>query len=265
MREAPRTSRLNQAGVGLSLGALAGLVALDLELLALVSFWGDRSFLVPASAVVGALLGLTPLRRLVVWAAGLLLVLWLAVAYTPLTTRLAEGLVRRDEPQAADAVFVFGSGIQEDGDPSVDSMSRLLRGVELVAEGRSDHLVVSEIPPPQGRSEPIARAWLGRFARRGEVLAVGPVRNTRDEALAVARLFRERGWRKVLAVTSPTHSRRASASLEQQGLDVVSVPSVETQFDEDDLDKPAERRRAFGFLAHEQVGLIVYRRRGWIE
>jgi uncharacterized SAM-binding protein YcdF (DUF218 family) len=246
-------------------GTLGGLVALDLELPTLVSMTGDRSFLVLVAAMLGALLWLTSLRRLVAWAAALLAGLWLVVTFTPLTAWLRDGLVRKDPPQAADAVFVFGSRIQEDGDPTTDAMSRLLKGVELVAQGRAPRLVVSELPPPNGRYAPVAQAWVGEFASRGEVLSVGLVQNTHEEAVAVARLFRERGWRRVLAVSSPTHTRRAAATLEKEGLEVISVPAIETRFDLERLDWPAERRRAFGAITHERIGLLVYRRRGWID
>jgi uncharacterized SAM-binding protein YcdF (DUF218 family) len=258
-------SRRRRAWTGLGAGAVAGFVALDLDLAALVSFWADRTFLVPAGAFIGAALWPTPLRRVAVAGVALLAALWLAVAFTPLTSWMREGLVRRDVPQAGDAVFVFASRIQEDGDPSTDAMSRLVRGLELVSDGRSRFLVVPEMPVPQGRYGPLAGAWVQRFAPRAEVLTVGPVHNTHDEAVAVAHLFRERGWKTVLAVTSPTHTRRASAALEFQGLDVVASPSVETRYDLERLERPGDRREAFSNLAHEWVGLFVYRRRGWID
>jgi uncharacterized SAM-binding protein YcdF (DUF218 family) len=258
-------SRWTAAGTGLGMGALAGLVTADLGLPSLVSWYGDRSYLVPAAAVLVALAWLTPLRRLAALGVLLLSLLWAAVAFTPLTGWMAEGLVRRDPVVPADAVFVFGSRVQEDGDPTTDAMSRLLRGVELVAEGRAPVLVVSEVPPPAGPYEPLARAWVERFARRGEVRSVGRIVNTRDEAVAVARLARERGWRRVLAVTSPTHTRRASAALEKEGLLVVAVPSVETRFDLERLRWPGDRREAFSAIAKERLGYVVYRRRGWVD
>jgi uncharacterized SAM-binding protein YcdF (DUF218 family) len=246
-------------------GALAGFVIIDLGLPSLVSFWGERSAFVPGVALVGAALWLTPLRRLAAVTVGILVGLWLVVAYTPLTGWMAEGLVRRDPVQAADAVFVFGSKIQDDGDPTTDAMSRLLRGVELVAAGRAPYLVVSEVRGMPGRYTPIARDWVERFAPKAEVLTVGPIRNTHGEAVAVERLSRKRGWRRVLAVTSPTHTRRASATLEAQGLEVVAVPAVETEFDLERLELPGDRRAAFGGLAHEWIGLFVYAQRGWID
>jgi uncharacterized SAM-binding protein YcdF (DUF218 family) len=255
---------VSRLGVGLVAGALAGLIAVDLSLPSLVSYWGDRTWLVPLAALAGGLLWLTPLRRAVVWAVALLSLLWVVVSFTPVTSWLADGLVRRDPVEAADAVFVFASRVQEDGDPASDAMSRLLKGVELVAEGRAAWLVVSEIPPPAGPYAPLARSWLEAFARRGEVVSVGRIGNTRDEAVALARLCRERGWTRVLAVTSPTHTRRAAAALEREGLVVFAVPSIETRFDLEGLRRGGDRRSAFGSIAHERIGLVVYRRRGWI-
>jgi uncharacterized SAM-binding protein YcdF (DUF218 family) len=257
--------RRRRTWTGLLAGAMAGFIALDLDLPSLVSYWGDRTLLVPAAALVGAAVWATPLRRLALAGVVFLVGLWLAVSYTPLTSWMREGLVREDPIQAGDAVFVFASKVQEDGDPSSAAMSRLLRGLELVEEGRSTHLVVSEMPDPQGRYAPLAEAWIERFVPSAQVVAVGPIVNTHEEAVAVARLFRERGWRRVLAVTSPTHTRRAAAALEAQGLEVVAVPSVETTFDLERLERSGERREGFSTLAHERLGLFVYRRRGWID
>jgi len=257
--------RRARLGTGLLAGAFAGLVAVDLGLPSLVSWLGDRSSIVPWAAAVAALLWLTPLRRLAGAGVLLLALLWAVVSFTPLTSRMAEGLVRRDPVETADAVFVFSSRIQEDGDPTSDAMSRLLKGVELVADGRAPRIVVSEVPPPAGPYAPLARAWVAAFAPRAEVLGIGRIRNTHEEAVAVARLFRERGWSRVLAVTSPTHTRRAAAVLEKEGLVVFAVPAVETRFDLERLHRPGDRREAFSAVAHERVGLLVYRRRGWID
>jgi uncharacterized SAM-binding protein YcdF (DUF218 family) len=66
-------------------------------------------------------------------------------------------------------------------------------------------------------------------------------------------------------VTSPVHTRRAAAALERTGLEVIAVPSIETRYDLEDLDRPSDRRRGFGSIAHERVGLFVYGRRGWLR
>ena len=253
------------AGTGLCVGAILGMLSTDLDLPALVSYTPDRTLLVVGVAVVGALLWRTPLRKLLAVATIAVAALWLVVAFTPLVAWMADGLVRRDPVRAADAVFVFGSRLQTDGELTADAMSRLLKGLELVAEGRAPRLVVSELYPPSKAYAPIARAWAREFAPRAEVLAVGPVANTRDEAVLLARLLHERGLRRVLAVTSPVHTRRAAAALEREGLEVVAVPCVETRYDLETFDFPGDRRRAFGSVVHERVGLLVYARRGWLR
>ena len=173
--------------------------------------------------------------------------------------------MRRDPPSRGDAVFVFASSVQKDGEPTSGSATRLLKGIELLADGHSNRLVVSEI---RGYPDyaPTARGWTRRFVGRPvELAAVGPIMNSHDEAEAVARLFRERGWRRVLAVTSPVHTRRACAALERAGLEVVCVPSIETRYDLETLDRAGDRRIAFAPILHERIGLWLYRRRGWVS
>lgn len=264
MARASGATRPSQFGVGLVVGALVGFTALDLSMGSLVSFWSDATLAVPICALLGGLAWLTPLRRPFAVLAALAMSFWLVVSYTPVAKALASGLVRRDEPRAADAVFVFGSRIHDGGEPTSEAMSRLVEGLRLLAEGRASRLIVSEQPHSRLYA-PIARAWAHDFAPRAEILAVGPIHNTHDEAIAVARLCRERGWKRVLAVTSPVHTRRAAATLEKEGLEVVSVPSAETRYDLELLDQAGDRRRGFPSILHERIGLLVYRRRGWVD
>ncbi len=39
---------------------------------------------------------------------------------------------------------------------------------------------------------------------------------------------------------------------------------MKVDFDLERLRFPGDRRRAFGPIMHERIGLLVYRRRGWI-
>jgi uncharacterized SAM-binding protein YcdF (DUF218 family) len=254
-------------GVGLAVGTAAGLMANQLSLAGIASYSGPREPIVVAAAVMGAALWITPLRPLVAAAAIVLGAVCLAVGFTPLTAWMAEGLPRRDPVADADAVFVCASNLQRDGDPTPTALARLLRGIELVAEGRASRLVLSELRPPKPSYVPLARAQMERLGIRGEILTVGPVVNTHDEAVAVAGLARERGWKRILLTTSPTHSRRAAATFEHEGLSVVSAPCLEVMFDLENLARAEtvdDRFYAFATIAHERLGLFVYRRRGWL-
>jgi uncharacterized SAM-binding protein YcdF (DUF218 family) len=252
-----------ERATGAAVGALLGFLAVELNVAALVSFGGDTAFLVVAGAISGLLLWPTRLRGLFSAATAAAALAWLLVAFGPVSAWLAEGLPRRDAPRKGDAVFVLGSRLQRDGEPTTEALSRLLHGVGLVAGGQAPRLILSEQP----RMRPYAavgREWLRQLKVDAELLTVGPVQSTRDEARLVGELFRERGWHTLVVVTSPTHSRRACLALEHEGLDVVSSPSVETRFDLETLDRPGERLMAFGALTHERLGLLWYRFKGWV-
>ena len=267
MRESPRSTGKDFL-TGAAVGALAGLIIKDLDLTMVVSYWAQRGPLVAVAALIGAVAWLTSLRKLLAPVVAALGVLWLAVAFTPLTYWMARDLPRRDPLQKADAVFVLASGLQSDGELSPSSMSRLLRGLELIGEGWAPRLILSEHPKPYPRYRDAASKLIESLGLEAEIIVVGPVRNTHDEAVAVANVVRTRAFDRIIVVTSPSHTRRASAALEAEGVTVTSVPAQQIRFDFENLSEPFDADnhvRAFGPVLHEHVGLVFYRLRGWIQ
>lgn len=253
------------AALGVSISSLAAVLLRDLDVPAVVSYRGDATLLTTVVALFLFLLTLTRLRALVALGTAALGLAWLAVAFSPLVPALSRDLVRRDPIQPADAVFVLSSRQQEDGELTSPAMSRLLRGLELVGQGLAPRLVLSEQTDGRPPYAPVARQLIEHLGLEVELLTVGPVRNTHDEAVLVARLARERSFAGLILVTSPLHSRRAAAAFEHAGVRVLSAPGQETRFDIELLQRPDERLAAFGDVMHERVGLFVYRRRGWIN
>jgi uncharacterized SAM-binding protein YcdF (DUF218 family) len=262
---AKEPSRWESLGVGLAVGGLIGLLVKDLGLSSVVSYWGAIAPWIVAAALITAAFWRTRLRGIFGWSAACLGILWLIVSFTPLTLWMARDLPRHDPLEAADAVFVLGSRMQTDGELTTEAMSRMLHGLELIAQGHAPRLIVSELLPPFPSYADATRGLMQRLGITGEVLAVGPIRNTHEEAVAVGELFRERGWEKLLLVTAPTHSRRAGATFESEGMEVISSPSVQTRFDLERLDFLDDRTMAFRSLIHEWVGARVYRFRGWMD
>src|SRR3972149_103266 len=269
MRESrPKRSRIRGLFSGAALGFLLGLVAKELDFATLVSFQGDRALIVLSSTAMGALLGLTRFERLLVVVAAAAFSLCILVGFARLPHGMGEPLVRREPPRKADAVFVLASGVQPDGDLSTVAMSRLLGGLELLGEGWAPRMVLSELPLPWPRYRDAAVELMDSLRLSNEILVVGPVLDTHDEAVAVSELARELGFERLLVGTSPSHSLRASRALEAAGVEVVSVPSVETTFDYENLGavtRGDDRVRAFGVFIHEHVGLLYYRYKGWIR
>jgi uncharacterized SAM-binding protein YcdF (DUF218 family) len=254
---------LSSAAWGASVGALAGFIVRDLDLPALVSYEHSREPLVFAAAAVGGLLGLTRLRLLLVGATAGLALLWCIVAMTPLSGWLSHGLTRIEAAEPADALFVSLSSIRPGSQGPAEVRNRLFHGLALLARGKAPRLVLCESAEVHGVA--IARELMDAAGLTAELVMLPRAENTREESQAVATLARARNFKLILLVTSPIHSRRASAALEKQGVTVVSSPSAETRFDLSTLDTWSDRLAAFGTVMHERLGLWVYARRGWID
>jgi uncharacterized SAM-binding protein YcdF (DUF218 family) len=262
-RPAAEARRPRGAPIGLALGALCGVVARDLGIASYVTPRHEHFWLVVAGALLGELCWRTRLRPLINGAALLSGLLWFTVAFTPLSAWIAPALERRDPPGSADAVYVLGSSIQRDGEFTSQAMSRFLHGLELLGEGWSTRLVIPEFPPPRASNAAPAQSLLRRLGLDRDLVVIGPARTTREEAVAVAALCRARGWRRILVVTSPLHSGRAAAAFERAGIEVISSPSTETDFDVEQLDRSDDRINACASILSEILSLCMYRWRGW--
>lgn len=255
--EPPSPSARSRLLTGALVGALAGFLARDLFVDSMASFW------LPA-ALVGGLLWLSPLRRLVAALTLGLLLLWIAVGSTTLARALARPLVREDPSSPADAVFVLASRLQTDGETTGDSTSRLLHGLELLGLGLAPRLILTEHEPADASYEDAARDLIRSLGLSVDLVALGPVESTRDEAVIVADHAARQGWGRLLVVTSPTHTLRACRALEAVGVEVICSPAVETGFDLETLDRPAERFPAFRKVVYEHLALWRYRSKDWL-
>jgi uncharacterized SAM-binding protein YcdF (DUF218 family) len=93
---------------------------------------------------------------------------------------------------------------------------------------------------------------------------VGPVADTHDEALAVARLAREKKWDRIILVTHPWHMKRAVGVFQKAGVKVLPSSCDEGQYAWRNPDGIGDKLRAYLNWAHEIVGYYIYRRRGRI-
>lgn len=248
---------------GAAVGALAGFIIRDLDLPALVSYEHSREPLVFAAAALGGVLAVTRLRPLLMGATAALALLWCVVAVTPLSAWLSHGLTRNEAVEPADAVFVSLSSVRPGAQSPAEVRNRLFHGLALLARGKAPRLLLGDSAEVHGVS--VAREMMEAAGVTTELVVLPRAENTREEAKAVAAVARARSFKLILLVTSPIHSRRASAALEKEGVTVVSSPSTETRFDLATLDTWNDRLAAFGSVMHERLGLWVYARRGWID
>jgi len=248
------------------MGALIGFMVKDLNLPAsLFSYWGNSSPLIILLSMVFCVFWYTRIKPLVIVTATSLLIFWMLVAFSPLARWSTTGLTRQDVPVKSDAVFILASSLQIDGELTAMSMTRLLKALQVISQGLTERIIVSELPKPHASYAKATQKLLDNFRLNVELHSVGPIRNTYEEAVAVAKLFKEKKWQKLILVTTALHSRRAAAVFESQGLEVYSIPATETRFDLTNLNGSDERIIAFGTAIHEILGFRVYQYRGWIR
>jgi uncharacterized SAM-binding protein YcdF (DUF218 family) len=228
---------------------------------------GSDAGLIPFS-IAGAILGPTRYRALFPSASFVLLCVVIVIGYTGVVSHAMDRLIRVDSaPRAADAVVVLSGGVTADGYLSQQGIDRTLKAVTLVEEGIAPVLLFTrEERTARGVKSTNAGDQLrfARLARLDRVLTTRPVKSTRDEALAVADVARHRGWRTIVLVTSPFHSRRACATFEHAGLTVSCIPSDSRDVAIKRLVNPNDRLVAFGLWLYETAGTLRYRQMGWI-
>ena len=250
------------AATGFILGVLLWLGARELGLRAIPG--GANSHLPLLSGLVGSLLALSRARGLL-WIAGAAECLGLLViSYTPLAPALLRSWVRSDPLQPSDAVVSLSSKVYPDGTLDERAQLRVLHAYELLAASAAPRLVLTRIAPPYPSSLPMVRRQMRQLGLRCPIDEVGPTLNTHDEALAVARLVRRRGWRRVILVSDPVHLRRAGAVFAHAGVRVCCSPGASTGYNVRGLETPGDRLTAFREWLREWLGCQIYRWRGWI-
>ncbi len=266
------TERVQQRSKGLDagLGAILGiatwllLITMGLPYVFRIS---EYDGLAPF-AILGALAGLTRLRQVLWIPPTLLTVMLMVIAYTAVIEAPVRSLVRRDAvPRRADAIVVLSAGINPDGLLGWQATDRIIKGIELVQAGIAPTIVTTrERNIFRGRVVTSEQDQKRLLALGGvkDALVTPVINNTREEAVAVERIARARGWSQLVLVTSPAHSRRACATFERVGLKVSCVPSDSRDVAFNVMGNGEDRIAALRLLFYEHAGTAFYRWKGWL-
>lgn len=143
----------------------------------------------------------------------------LGLALVPSLWIAAFGLI--DYRRPADAAVVLGAKAYRDLTPSLALYDRTRTGLELYEQGMVDELLFSG-----GAGEPETMWRMASEAGIPEesVILDAEGLNTRSTARNLARISRERGWTRVLAVSHYYHLPRLKMACRQEGIDVRTVP-----------------------------------------
>jgi uncharacterized SAM-binding protein YcdF (DUF218 family) len=186
--------------------------------------------------------------------------------------------IRIEDAPEADAIIVLGGIVSQPRPPRVapdlsESADRIVEALRLYRAGKAASIVISAGNLSRRAAAPeaelIAMLLVELGVPRSALVLDGGSRNTRENALNTAALFRSHGWRTGLLVTSAAHMPRALAVFRKVGLEVVPIAA--------DIRAPyATRAGLLGFLPNadalakttfglkELIGFSVYRIRGWI-
>jgi uncharacterized SAM-binding protein YcdF (DUF218 family) len=225
-----------------------------------------------AWVVAGGLMSLHPVvKRVLFGLIGALAVTIAIAVFTPALGALEGWLDVSERPQNADVIVILGGGIHcNANDLASNSLARLVRGLELWRQGFAPRVTVSEagavvIGPTCGEVSAVSRRTIGRLYPDGgpEIINLPKVKTTRDEAEQAAKIVKTRGWKRVLIVTSPTHTRRARATFRDAGITAIMVSASEPRYDTG-FRLPADRLNSLEAIVRELAGLLKYGANGWL-
>jgi len=136
----------------------------------------------------------------------------------------------RDDAQPADAIVILGAGVNADGSPGSDLLSRTYHGVDLYNAGLAPVVICAG---GVGGDPLAAGAVACRFAveelglprDRSLVVQEADAYNTEDEARAVAGLMHAEGWQSAILVSHPLHLFRARWLFRRQGVEAYTSPT----------------------------------------
>lgn len=125
---------------------------------------------------------------------------------------------------SADVIVVLSGGSYNSGVLKEDSMKRLLAGallhretgLPIILSGGASFLPDAEI---------MKSFLLSLGVDRKSIITEVESRDTRENAMFVKRICKDRGYRRIVLVTSAYHMPRAVLSFEREGMDVIPYPT----------------------------------------
>lgn len=263
-----RQSRWLPIAQGATLGLVSWLLLFTLGVPWALHIGGFDGFM-PA-AVVGGIIGATRWRRVPLVAAMTLSLILLIVIYTPIIVGPAKSLIRNDPlPPTADAIMVLSAGVSDEGMISPQAVDRLLTGLELLNSGIAPALILSREAYVLNGHLVSSRHDQGSIislvpGALSKTFVAGVAHSTREEGIRAAALFRSNGWKRMVVVTSPLHTRRACATFEHLGIVVTCTASKTRDFDVRGIGGSGDRLRVFQLWLYETAGTLDYRLHRWI-
>jgi len=201
------------------------------------------------------------MTRHALWIAPIVLLVGVAVAHAPLLRATGRALVVDDPRERADAIVVVAGST-----PSREEMA-----ARLFREGWAPRVLVSRQFVP-GRVQQLIDMGVRRLDFQGESVAAlekfgvprdaivtldQPAEITEMEMRAVAAAARDRGWRRLILVTTSFHTRRVQVIWRREGGGPVEGRLAAVPDECAAEDAWWRRRRCSEAVLHEYLGLLA--------
>ena len=212
-------------------------------------------------------------RRRVVKVSFSILFLYYLIFYSPIIWYMAEPLKIVQQPKKVDAIVVFGGGAGESGVAGQGYEERVTHAVNLFKKGYAGHIIFSSGYTNILKEPDVMKALaISLGVPADDIIVETNSSNTYQNVLNVKGILSEKGWDKILLVSSPYHIRRVSLVFNRNAkeIDVVYTPTPRSQFYDYDINskgsnffKKTTLKQLQGFN-HEYFGIIFYWWKGYI-
>jgi len=189
---------------------------------------------------------------------------YLLLFRTPLAWWATSPLLLSEPPSRADAVVVFAGGVGESGRAGEGYEERVQRAVQLYQQGyASKILLISGFTRAFREADVMALLTQSLGVPESAIQKQTQVRSTRDYVLQVRKTARQKGWRRILLVTSPYHGRRADLTFRRHApeLQVIHTPAHESGYY---VQRGAVTFRQLRGILHEIFSILYYWVKGWV-
>ncbi|WP_310417127.1 YdcF family protein [Chamaesiphon sp. OTE_8_metabat_110] len=204
---------------------------------------------------------------------------------------LAQSLEWRNIPKTelptADAIVILGGATRSQAYPRpdvdfADAGDRVWYGATLYRAGKAPKIIVSggRIAWKGGgtpEAEDLTKLLITMGVPKSDIIPESNSFNTRDNAVNVQQILKERNFKRILLVTSALHMPRSMAIFKRIGIDAIAAPT-DYRVSQLEIDEPNSRAEAtiLSFLPSEDclslttqaireyIGIVVYTLRGWI-
>jgi uncharacterized SAM-binding protein YcdF (DUF218 family) len=219
------------------------------------------------------------------WLTTVLLAYWFTaspIGASLLSAPLAQHPPRVDAPEhaaGACAVVVLGGGIVSttaDGmtvDDLMTSALRVIEGVRLYRLLGDPWLIMSGgntqlLDPPRPEAAAFRDAAVRFGVPASRVLAETESRTTREQAIVIKQLLRDRGIDRFVLVTSPVHMPRSLATFRAVGLQPIPSAAAGDEDPDESPWSPVPSRKALrrsDSAVYEYAAWAYYWARGWFR